>query len=188
VDLRLTNDRDIYDISGYEVAKKAQEMSMPCVFVSAFTTISYQRIALRSRGMDPIALDFIEKSEGPQAVLDALNIVFRRSAVAPVLESPPDLSIDVAQGLARIKGEILDLSNYQYALLAFLYQKKGAVASPQELLKAVYNEELTITEANTDRRLERLVDRLREKIEKDPSNPRFLMTVHGRGYRLALDN
>lgn len=186
VDLRLTDDDDQYDISGLEVAKRAQSLSIPCVFVSGFTTIEYQRIALRSRGAMPLALDFIEKQRGPQAVLDDLKILFSRKADAPVLESSPDLSIDLDQGLVRIKDQILDLTKYQYAMLACLYQKNGGVATSQELIKAIYNGE-PATDLNTDRRLERLVDRLREKIEEDPSNPRFLLTVYGRGYRLALD-
>ncbi|HSK67339.1 MAG TPA: response regulator, partial [Anaerolineales bacterium] len=104
VDLRLTDDEDQYDISGYEVAKRAQKLSIPCVFVSGFTTLEYQRIALRSRGTLPLALDFIEKQRGPQAVLDDLRILFSRKADAPILESSPDLSIDLDQGLVRIKG------------------------------------------------------------------------------------
>ncbi len=186
VDLRLTDDEDQYDISGLEVAKEAQSLSIPCIFVSGFTTIEYQRIALRSREAIPLALDFIEKQRGPQAVLDDLKILFSRKPDAPVLESSPDLSIDLDQGLIRIKGQILDLTKYQYAMLACLYQKRGGVATSQELIKAIYNGE-PAADINTDRRLERLVDRLREKIEEDPSNPRFLLTVYGRGYRLALD-
>lgn len=187
VDLRLTNDSDPYDISGYEVAKLAQKLSIPCIFVSGFTTIEYQRIALRSREDEPLALDFIEKQQGPQAVLDDLKILFTRRPDAPILQSPPDLSIDLEQGLIRIKGEILDLTKYQYAMLACLYQKRGGVATQQELLKAVYEGEPAAS-VNGERRLERLIDRLREKIEEDPSNPRFLLTVYGRGYRLALDS
>ncbi len=187
VDLRLTDDEDQYDISGLEVAKEAQSLSIPCIFVSGFTTIEYQRIALRSRGAIPLALDFIEKQRGPQAVLDDLKILFSRKADAPVLESSPDLSIDLDQGLVRIKGQILDLTKYQYAMLACLYQKHGGVATSQELIKAIYNGEPS-ADLNTDRRLERLVDRLREKIEENPSNPRFLLTVYGRGYRLALES
>ncbi|HLO13656.1 MAG TPA: response regulator transcription factor [Anaerolineales bacterium] len=188
IDLRLTDDDASYDVSGFEVAKTAAKLSVPCIFISAFATMDYQRFALQSREAGPLALDFIEKKYGPQAVLDALRIVFSRPVTAPILESPPDLSIDIEHGLVRIKGEVLDLPPYQYALLAYLYQKQGAVATPQELIKAIYDEDLTPKDASTDRRLERLVDRLREKIEKDPPNPQFLVKVYARGYRLAIDN
>lgn len=54
-------------------------------------------------------------------------------------------------------------------------------------MKAVYSEDLTEAQAGIDRRLERLVSRLREKIEADPDEPRYLVAVRGRGYRLAAD-
>ena len=67
-----------------------------------------------------------------------------------------------------------------------IIEKQGAVCSPEELIKAVYDEDVPPGQSSADKRLERLVDRVREKIEDDPSKPRHLIRVHRRGFRLVL--
>jgi len=185
VDLRLTNDEDRYDISGLEVAKKAGEKGVPCIVITAFPSVETTRLALRSRGAAPLAVDFVPKVSGPQAVLDAIKAVLNRHEEGP-REATHVLALDLERGLAWCHGAPLELSRNQYALLAHLYQKEGAVCSAEELLKAVYDEDVPAGQASADKRLERLVDRLRKKIEEDPSEPRHLITVHGRGFRLAM--
>jgi DNA-binding response OmpR family regulator len=186
VDLRLTDDEDDYDINGLEVARWASERDIPCIIITAFPSVEATRLALRSRGTEPLALDFLPKASGPQAVLDAIEVVLSRREEGHEEKVPGDLVVDLERGLVWYKGAPLDLSRQQYALLAHLYRKKGVVCSPEELLKAVYGEDLTAEEASADKRLEHLVVRLREKIEEDPSVPRYLLTVYGRGFRLSM--
>ncbi len=188
VDLRLTNDEDIYDISGLEIAKSASERNIPCVIISAFPSVEATRLALRSRGAEPLAVDFVPKSAGPEALLDAINTILGNRGKSLTTMYMSGLEIDLDQRLVWRRGELLDLSRYQYALLVYLYQKKGTVTSPEELIQAIYEEEVSAKEANIDRRLEHLVERLREKIEDDPSNPHHLLKVHRRGFRLVLDD
>jgi DNA-binding response OmpR family regulator len=186
VDLRLTDDEDEYDISGLEVAKKATERGIPCIIITAFPSEETTRLALRSRGTEPLAVDYLPKASGPQAVLDAIEVVLSRHGEKPE-KAPGDLVVDLERGLVWREGEPVNLSRHQYAFLAYLHRKEGAVCSPEELLKAVYDEYVPPGQASADKRLERLVDRLRQKIEKDPSEPRYLIKVHGRGYRLATE-
>jgi len=185
VDLRLSNDKDDHDISGLEVAKKASEGQIPCIIITAFPTVEVTRLALRSRGAFPLALDFVIKAAGPQAILDAIKIVSDNSD-QQIIETLPELKIDSLQKLAWYKNKPLSLSRYQYTLMNYLYQKAGVLCTPEELVKAVYNETMPAKEAASDKRLEHLIDRLREKIENDPSNPRHLIKVLGRGFRLVL--
>lgn len=186
VDLRLTDDRDDRDISGLEIAKKAAVEGIPCIIISAFPSVEATRRALRSRGAEPLAVDFVPKASGPQAVLDAIRVVLSRRG-EELEKAPGDLVVDLERGLAWRKGEPLHLSRHQYALLAHLYRKEGAVCSPEELLKAIYDEDVPPAQASADKRLERLVDRLRKKIEEDSSEPHYLIKVHGRGFRLAIE-
>lgn len=187
LDLRLTDDGDNYDISGLEVAKKAMEMGTRCVILTAFTAPETMRLALRSRGAEPLALDYVTKESGPQAVLDTIEAVLR-GGYRETQPLSPDLIVDLERGLVTYKGELLELSGQQYALLAYLYRKAGVVCSPEELLKAVYNEDVPAEQASADKRLERLVERLRQKIEENPSEPHHLVKVFGRGYRLVIDH
>lgn len=187
-DLRLTNDDNNHDISGLEVAKQANQLDVPCIIVTAFPTVEAARLALRARGVIPLAEEFVPKDAGPEALLDVINAVLdntdqaREEGKAP----PPGLAIDLGQRLVTLGGEHLDLPRLQYNLLAYLFERRGAVCSPEEIIQAVYGEQLSAAQAAADRRLERLVERVRRKIEPDPSAPRHLIKEYGRGYRLDL--
>lgn len=184
IDLRLSNDKDDFDISGLEVAKKATENHIPSIIISAFPSVDTTRLALRSRGSTPLADDFIPKAAGPQAVLDAIDIVLKNSN-SRLGKETTELKIDLEQKLVWYEGELLDLSRYQYALLAYLSQKEGVVCSPEEILKEIYGEDIPAEQASFDRRLEHLVKRVQEKIEEDPSSPRHLLKVTRRGFRFV---
>jgi DNA-binding response OmpR family regulator len=187
LDLRLTDNGDDYDISGLEVAKQVVEMDTRCIILTAFASMETARLALRSRGAEPLAVDYVMKVNGPQAVLDAVEAVLRGGRQEKQLPFS-DLMIDLERGLVSHKGESVDLSRQQYALLAYLYRKDGAVCSPEELLKAIYDETVPAEQAGIDKRLMHLVERLREKIEEDPAKPRHLLKAFGRGYRLAVNH
>lgn len=186
VDLRLTDDEDDYDFSGLEVTRLAGELGIPCVVITAFPSVQATRLALQSREKEALAVDLIPKRDSPQSILDTIKLVLRRHQ-EQVKAKRQGLHIDPERGLVWLDGEELDLSRNQYDLLTYLYEKDGAVCSPEELLKAVYGEQVPPEQASADKRLESLVDRLRRKIEQDPSNPRHLIKVYGRGFRLDLE-
>lgn len=182
VDLRLTNERDDNDISGLEVAKRAGEHNVLCIVVTAWDSAETARLALRSRGADPsLAYDYVAKRYGPHAVLAAIADVLRQRRENAV---PSDLVVDAQRGAAWLHGNPVKLSRLQFALLTHACEKKGSVCTRKELVKAIYDEDVSETEANTDKRLERLIRRLREKIEEDPNNPKRLVSVQGLGIRL----
>jgi hypothetical protein len=75
------------------------------------------------------------------------------------------------------------LTNLEFRLLLLLYGRIGKICTKYEVVEAVWGEEY-IDDVD-DARIEKLISRLRQKIEPDPANPRYLHTVRGRGYRLA---
>jgi DNA-binding winged helix-turn-helix (wHTH) protein len=75
-----------------------------------------------------------------------------------------------------------ELSADQYALLAFMCQRPGVVCTKDELAQAVWPDQAQ--EGITDAQIYQLLKRVRDKIETDPINPRYLVTVRGQGYRL----
>ncbi len=94
------------------------------------------------------------------------------------------LRVDVEAGDVYVDGrKIPALTELEYKLLLLLYGRLNQIVDKYEIVQAVWGQEYIDTV--DDGRIERLVGRLREKLEPDQRNPRFLTTVRGRGYRLT---
>jgi len=104
-----------------------------------------------------------------------------------VLQNRPSSSaiwVDVESGEVLVNGTTVDtLTNLEYRLMLLLFQNPDKIMDKYQIVSHVWGEEY-IDEVD-DARIEKLVSRLRQKIEQDPSNPQFLTTVRGRGYRLV---
>lgn len=95
----------------------------------------------------------------------------------------PRLVLDEASGEVWVDRRPVSLSSKQYALLALLWARRGAMCSKDEIVRAVWPE---CVEAVYDYQIECLVKRLRAKLELDPAHPTLLLTVRGRGYKLVV--
>ncbi len=94
------------------------------------------------------------------------------------------LRLDPESGEVWVNGvKLPTLTNLEYRLLLLLYGKIGKIVDKYQVVEAVWGEDY-IDDVD-DARIEKLVSRLRQKIEKDPTNPKYLFTVRGRGYKLA---
>ena len=94
------------------------------------------------------------------------------------------LKLDLESGEVWVDGkQIPTLTNLEYRLLLLLYGRLGKICTKYEVVEAVWGEEY-IDEVD-DARIEKLVSRLRQRIEPEAANPRYLVTVRGRGYKLV---
>jgi DNA-binding response OmpR family regulator len=75
-----------------------------------------------------------------------------------------------------------ELTDLEYRLLLLLWGRLDKLCDKYQIVESVWGQNF-IDEVD-DARIEKLVSRLRAKIEEDPANPRYLMTVRGRGYKL----
>ena len=99
-------------------------------------------------------------------------------------ENPvPDLEVDVAAGVVRVNRTPVSLSPKEYALLAYLYERRGQVCSKDDIGRAVWPE--YESGGIFDYQIENLVRRLRTRIEVDPANPQVLFTIRGLGYKIV---
>ena len=95
------------------------------------------------------------------------------------------LWVNVDSGEVLIDGQAIEtLTNLEYKLMLLLFHNAEKIIDKYEIVTNVWGDSY-INEVD-DARIEKLVSRLRQKIEPDPSNPVFLTTVRGRGYRLLL--
>jgi len=76
------------------------------------------------------------------------------------------------------------LSPFEFKLMIYLIQNKEKLCSKDEIINAVWGDQKS-QEGVTDQALDQIFYRLRKKIEKDPSNPRYIHTVKGKGYKLS---
>jgi hypothetical protein len=91
--------------------------------------------------------------------------------------------LDVDAGEAWVDGvKVPTLTDLEYRLLLLLYGRLGKICDKYQIVEAVWGE--SYIDQVDDARIEKLVSRLRAKLERDPSDPRYLITVRGRGYKL----
>jgi two-component system alkaline phosphatase synthesis response regulator PhoP len=91
------------------------------------------------------------------------------------------IHVDFAKGRVTKNGKATDLGERECRLLRYLVERKGAVLSRDELLQEVWGyKSIPLT-----RTVDVHVAWLRQKIEDDPKNPQYIVTVHGQGYRFS---
>jgi len=107
----------------------------------------------------------------------------RRQGVAR-RPSKQGIRVDPDSGDIWVNGvQVPTLTNLEYRLLLLLYGRLGKICTKYEVVEAVWGEDY-IDEVD-DARIEKLVSRLRQKIEPDATNPRYVQTIRGRGYKLV---
>lgn len=94
------------------------------------------------------------------------------------------LRVDLDSGEVWVNGQPVEtLTNLEYRLLLLLYGRIGKIVEKYDVVEAVWGEDYL--EKVDDARIEKLISRLRQKIEPDVQNPKYLQTVRGRGYKLT---
>lgn len=165
--------------SGFELcAAWRQGSRTPIIMLSAMGQKSD-----KLRGLKMGADDYVTKPFDLEELLARIHAVLRRarpSAGALVLG---DVSIDFEQLKARNSSGEIDLTHRDFELLQYLAERPNSIVSRGELLRVLWG----FPDSASTRAVDHAIARLRKKIETNPHKPRFIHTVHGDGYYLALD-
>lgn len=134
----------------------------------------------RSEVTDIMINEFI-----PLDLIDGREITYQIQSITQIEEGkfPTGVFLDKPSGMVFVNGEMKILSTLEYALLSLLYERKNEIVSEHDITFEVWHEEY-IPHSKTDARLDQLISRLRKKLESDPSNPKFILNIKKRGYRL----
>ena len=84
-----------------------------------------------------------------------------------------------------VGGRPVDLTQLEFRLMKLLYVMSNNIVDKYEIVEGVWGDEHMLDV--DDSRIEKLVSRLRQKVEPDPSEPVYITTVRGRGYRLVTE-
>ena len=173
------------DLDGLEICKRMRAderlKSVPVIFLTA----KGEEID-RVLGLEIGADDYVVKPFSPRELVARVKAVLRRqergAGPAEVLEAG-DLHLDARTQEVTVHAQAVELSTLEFKLLYFLVSHPRRILSRDRLLDEVWGRDHFVTPRTVDVHIRRL----REKIETEPSKPRYLQTVRGAGYRFSLE-
>ncbi len=168
-------------MSGLEVCKqlRAKRASLPIIMLTA----RGQEID-KVVGLELGADDYVTKPFSIRELLARVKSVLRRTAVLPKdkeQHSFSDVEVDLRRCRVVRSGKALDISSKEFDLLRYFICHPGETLSRDRLLEDVWGYENYPTTRTVDTHLVRL----RQKLEPDPEQPQYFLTVHGTGYRFV---
>lgn len=173
------------DISGEEVCSMLRRKSrVPIIMLTA--KVEEEDVL---KGLDIGADDYVTKPFSPRQLVARVKALLRRSSgeampLARVINlNNRDLMIDTHKHEVKKNGEPINLTPNEYRILIAFIKHPNKVFTRDELIYAAFGNEYS----GFDRTVDTHVKNLRQKIENDTKNPKYILTVHGIGYKLGGD-
>ena len=167
-------------MSGIDVCRSIRgESGVPIVMLTAKSDTVDVVLGLES-GAD----DYVVKPFSPRELVARVRAVLRRTRAAArgdEVVRAGDVEIDTAKMRVSVGGTHVDLTPTEFQLLATLAREPGRVFTRSQLLDAVHG----VAIESYERAIDAHVKNIRRKIEPEPGSPRYVVTVHGVGYRFA---
>ena len=167
------------DGNGYEFCKETrQTLDTPIIFLTACD----EEVNIVT-GLDIGGDDYVTKPFRVRELISRMNAVLRRKGnnnENKKVVKFGDLSINTLEARIYKKGEEIFLTSVEYKLLLILIQNKNVVLSRTKILEKLWDVTYDFVNDNT---LTVYIKRLREKIEDDSTNPKYILTVRGTGYK-----
>ncbi len=171
-------------MDGFEIADEIRKLgNIPIIFLSAVTDTD-----TKVEGITQFAEDYVTKPFEFQELLARVHRVLKRASPAqnmdPVLSIDENLQVNFAQQYAIVADEQISLTPTENRILRTLYSNRGRVMTANYLLTKAWD---PVRQGSVES-LWVHIRRLRNKIEEDPDNPRYVVTVRGQGYCLPQPN
>ena len=170
------------DLDGFEVLRLIREISSVPVIMLTAKGEEDDRV----RGLELGADDYVTKPFSPRELVSRVRAVLRRSETASsgpheIVEVDDRLKIDFSRREIWIEGKLVKLRPTEYRLLYHLVQNAGWVMTYDQILSKVWGYEYR----DEPHYVRLYINYLRQKLEKDPANPKYILTERGVGYRFV---
>jgi DNA-binding response OmpR family regulator len=170
------------DLDGFEVLRVLREVSSVPVIMLTAKGEEEDRV----RGLELGADDYITKPFSPRELVSRVRAVLRRTETATstthgLIEVDDRLKIDFDRREVWVDGKLVKLRPTEYRLLYHLVQNAGWVITHDQLLAKVWGYEYR----DEPHYVRLYINYLRKKLEEDPTNPKYILTERGIGYRFV---
>ncbi len=168
---------------GFDICRdvRAAGLSTPILMLTARAQ-EVEKVYAFEMGAD----DYVTKPFGTKELRARIKALLRRAAGGASAASPPasfifgEVELDLDKGEVRRAGQPVDVTLTEFKLLTAFAKNPGRVLGRQQLLDAAWGPGIVLS----DRAVDNHIVNLRRKIEPDPAEPRYLVSVRGLGYRL----
>lgn len=168
------------EMDGFTVCRRIRQHSQVPILMLTAREEEVDKVLGLELGAD----DYITKPFSPRELMARIKANLRRTAEEPVKKAghavlqTGDLEVDPIQYEVRRAGEVLELTLREFELVKFLMEQKGQIFTRENLLEKVWGYEYY----GDVRTVDVTVRRLREKLEREPSRPEYILTKRGVGY------
>jgi two-component system KDP operon response regulator KdpE len=170
------------DIDGFEVLRVIREISQVPVIMLTAKGEEFDKV----KGLELGADDYVTKPFSPRELVSRIKAVLRRGSTFEedeegIIEVNGRLKVDFGRREVWVEDELVKLRPTEYRLLYHLVKNAGWVLTHDQILTKVWGYEYR----DEPHYVRLYINYLRKKIEKDPSNPEYILTERGVGYRFV---
>lgn len=172
-------DLGLPDMDGFQVLKELRTWTNIPIVILTVKDDEATKVRLLDAGAD----DYLTKPFGPSELLARVRVGLRHHGLAeatPIFETG-ELKVDLNQKQVTVEGVQVKLTKTEYELIARLVRDHGKVISQSQLMKQIWG----VTAEHETHYLRIYIKQLRKKIEKNPADPKHILTEPGVGYRLV---
>ncbi len=190
------NNGERFDIAVLDIMMPGTEGTEVCKFLrSKSSTIGIIMLSAKSQEMDKVnclmmgADDYVTKPFSPSELVARVDAIYRRVSLIRSSDTDEEnivsgpFTINVKSRRITKNGEVLDLTQVEYNILDYIIRHNDTSVSRQSILDKIwgvsYYGDVKIVDVN--------IRRLRMKIEDDPSEPKYILTVWGYGYKWGIE-
>jgi len=170
-------------LDGYEVCKRLRMAgdTTPIIML----TVKDQEID-KVLGLELGADDYVTKPFSLRELMARVKAILRRTeerATEPIFYRIGDIELDFKKYEAKKKGKVVELTPLEFEMLKLLIRKKEQVITRNDFLDNIWGEDNLVVSSRT---IDSHIANIRKKIEDDPSNPKYILSIRGVGYKLMV--